>query len=187
MQQSQELEQFKEITGIEDLQNVSSEQFATIENLAGQGQLSPEQVASAVPYIPNLFELQKESIQKLGTVIETAGARQQAALDIVAKSLDTQFEILEDLSKSANTDETRLKLAEVIERVGQHGRDIALAMNQDNNRTWRRIGKGLIFAGAVGALYFASRGRINLSRPAASTAAVTAATAATTIFVREET
>jgi uncharacterized protein with von Willebrand factor type A (vWA) domain len=130
VQQSQELEQFKEITGIEDLGNVFPQQFANIENLAGLGQLSREQIASAVPHIPNLLEVQKDSIQKLETVIEKVGASQQAAFGIVAKSLDAQYRILEDLAKSATTDETRLKLAEVVERVGQHGREIAQSMNR---------------------------------------------------------
>jgi uncharacterized protein with von Willebrand factor type A (vWA) domain len=130
VQQSQELEQFKEITGIEDLGNVFPQQFANIENLAGLGQLSREQIASAVPHIPNLLEVQKDSIQKLETVIEKVGASQQAAFGIVAKSLDAQYRILEDLAKSATTDETRLKLAEVVERVGQHNRKIAQSMNR---------------------------------------------------------
>ena len=122
--------------------NVSSEEFARIQKLAAEEQLSQEQVASAVPYIPNYRELQKESIQKLGAVIEKAGTSQQTALDIVRKSLDTQLRILEHMANSATTDETRLKLADITKEVGQNGRQIALAMSQDNNQFWGRLGKG---------------------------------------------
>jgi len=101
VQQGQELEQFKETAGIQDLANVSSKEFAKIEKLAAEDQLSQEQVAGAVPHIPNFLELQKESIQKLEAVIEKAGTSQQTALDIVRTSLETQLRILEH---STNTE-----------------------------------------------------------------------------------
>jgi hypothetical protein len=146
LQQNQELEQFKEIMGIEimgirNLSKVSPEQFTTVQNLAGQGQLSREQSASAVPYIPNLLEVQKDSIGKLGTVIEKAGANQQAVLDIVAKSLDAEYGIFEDLTKSAMTDEARSRLAKVVEGVGQRG-GFARAMVRDINRVGGGVAKG---------------------------------------------
>ena len=171
MQQDWELEQFKKITGIQDLANVSSKEFARIENLAAKEQLSQEQLASAVPHIPNYYDLQKESVQKLGAVIEKAGTSQQTALDIVRKSLETQLRILEDMANSATTDETRLTLADITKEVGQAGIQIALAMNRDNNQLWGNLGKGLLLGvgtfGAAGALYLATKGKVNLFRPAA--------------------
>jgi hypothetical protein len=169
VQQDRELEQLKEITGLEDLANLSPKEFARIEKLAAEDQLSREQIASAVPHIPNFYELQKDSIQKLGAVIENAGTSQQTALDVVGKSLDSQFRILEHMAKSTATDETLLKLADITKEVGQDGRQIALAMNRDNNQFWGNVAKGLLAVGAIGgagALYFATRGKVNLNRPA---------------------
>jgi hypothetical protein len=168
VQQDRELEEFKEITRTEDLDNVSSEEFARLEKLAAEDQLSREQIASVVPHIPNYYELQ-ESIQKLGAVIEKAGTSQQTALDIVGQSLDSEFRILEHMTKSAVTDEMRLKLADITREVGHDGRQIALAMRRDNNQFWGNVGKGLLAVGAIGAagaLYFATRGRVNWVRPA---------------------
>ncbi len=55
MQQGRELGQFKEITRIQDLANVSSKEFARIEKLAAEEQLSQEQVARAGPHTPNQY------------------------------------------------------------------------------------------------------------------------------------
>lgn len=140
-----QLEQFTQITGIEDVDNISSKEFEEIQRLAGEGLLGRETLAAAIQYIPNYLELQKESIQTLRTTVDKISSSQTQALDIlenIQQSLDAQLRIFEILATSAQTDHTHLQLAMVTIEVGRQQIELAkivAQVNRDNNLTLKEI------------------------------------------------
>ena len=137
-----EIESLKKITGIKDFTNASSKDVAKIDKMAAQGKLNLEQMKVLVKAIPHFVELQKDTIKALQDTIAAARDVQKETIKNVGQSLNGASCILEQLAKNVETDEARIRFAEISIEIGRIGLEIAKIlenMNKNNNNLWKWI------------------------------------------------
>ena len=160
---SDDINDLKAKAGLRDLGRVTVEQFARVQKLAAEGELTLNQIKALVSALPQFVELQKETIEGIKQIVEGAKESQQAAIQAVSHSLNAASRTLEILAEKAETDETRLKLAEQsieIGRLGIETANIIASMNKDNNNLWRMAVGAAGLVGAALIVVF-SGGRIS--------------------------
>jgi hypothetical protein len=155
--QAELLEEFKHVTGLNDIPHISLKDFPTIETLAGEHKLRREPLAAAVPQVPRYPQLQLESIAGLlgiiPKVIDKAGESQNRALDAlehISGSLQEQDRVLQNLALSARSDHARLEIANATIEVGEQRIRLASIAKEINDDTSSFI-LGVGAAAAAGA------------------------------------
>jgi len=153
------LVKIKEITEIQDLEQVSSLDIARINKMAAQGKLNTEQMELLVAAIPHFVELQKVTIQALQDTVAAVRDVQKEAIQSVSRSLDSASRILEQLASGVQADEARMQVAGHAIEIGRLGLEVAKlieSMNKDNNNIWKYITGAIAVAGVAVILIFAS-------------------------------
>ena len=138
-----DLNGLKKKAGIHTLGKMTLEQFARVQKLAAENELTLEQLKQLVKALPHFVALQKQTIDGLKQVVEEAKESQREAIQAVSHSLTVASRTLEILAEKAETDEVQLKLAEQAIQVGRLGIEISniiAQMNRDNNSLWGMIG-----------------------------------------------
>ena len=151
--QNHAIEDLKTITGVSDFENASPEDMAKIDKMAAQGKLNLEQMKLVIEAMPHFVELQKTTVQALQDTVAAARDVQKEAVQSVGNSLNAASRILEQLAGTVETDDARMRLAEIAIEVGRLGLEIARIleqMNKDNNNLWKWIsGAAVTLAAAV--------------------------------------
>ena len=151
--QNHAIEDLKTITGVSDFENASPEEMAKIDKMAAQGKLNLEQMKLVIEAMPHFVELQKTTVQALQDTVAAARDVQKEAVQSVGNSLNTTSRILEQLAGSVQTDDARMRLAEIAIEIGRLGLEMARIleqMNKDNNNLWKWIsGAAVTLAVAV--------------------------------------
>ena len=137
-----DLNDLRKKAGVRNLGKMTAKQFGRVQKLAAEGELTLEQLKLLVRALPHFVALQKQTIEGLKKVVEGARESQREAIRAVSHALDAASRTLEILAGQAETDETRLKLAEQAVEVGRLGIEVGIIiaqMNRDNNSLWRTI------------------------------------------------
>ena len=156
-----EIERLKKITGVTDFENASPEDVAKIDKMAAQGKLNLEQMKLLVEAIPHFVELQKTTIKALQDTVAAARDVQKEAIQSVGNSLNAVSRILEQLADTVQTDDARMKLAEIAIEIGRFGLEMAKIlerMNKDNNSLWKWITGAVVTAAAAVVIIFVASG-----------------------------
>src|SRR5206468_4115562 len=132
---------------------VSNQQFQGVMRKVREGELSLEQLTLFVQVAPHFVAFVGEMIRGLREVAERAQASQQSAFQTIG-GLNRASNVLEFLARSAQTDEARVKVAELAVETVRLDNEVALIverMNKDNNSFWSWLG-GAAIGVALGAL-----------------------------------
>ncbi len=151
------LTEIKKVTGINNFENLSSEDGGKILKLIGNNKLSTEHLKVLIEFVPSYVHASAQALQAISNIATHAGASQKEIAESVHTSTKGIINILNTLADSAETDEARLKIAEVSMEAGKlylEFANISKDINKDNNSTWVKItgvvaGIVLIVGGAV--------------------------------------
>lgn len=163
-QSSDELRDLKAKVGLRDLSKITLEQFAGIQKMAAEGDVTVEQMKQLVTALPHFVELQKQTIEGLKQVVDGVQEAQREALQSISQALEGASKTLQVLAEKVESDETRLKLAEHAISVGRLGLDLAniiSGMNRDNNSLWRTLAMNIGVL-AVALVFVFSGGRLRV-------------------------
>ncbi len=149
----EKIDELQRKTNIRDFNSVTKEEFQNIQKMVAEKSLDKNELALLVELMPNFIELQKDFIDGLKTVAEKAGASQKSAFDIIHQ----QITMLESLTKSIQTDEARIKIAEILERIVEKTNVIIKEMNTNNNDFWKYLGVGMATVVAVIGTFLVSK------------------------------
>ena len=138
--------------GLAGIEEVTAQAIYRIEKLAAEREIPLEELAVLIKAVPDFVDLQKETIHGLLEVLSQVAANQEICAEAIRTSLERQYDILEVLARSAETDETRLKIAQSMREVGEEALRIE-RMNRDNNGLgWRIVGGIVVIALSVVAI-----------------------------------
>ncbi len=129
-------------TTIDNFNSVSKQEFENIQRLAGEGKISKEEMKLLVEAIPNFIQLQETYIDGLKTIINSAKETQKDALRGITITIENLTALLQTIVEKSETEELRLKIADISLKLAEHGMEIAKilqATNQENNNLWKSI------------------------------------------------
>ena len=151
---NKEIELLKTKTSIKDFNNVTKDEFEGLQKMLANKTLSPDELSTLVELIPNFVELQKDFINGLKAFAEKAGNSQQAAFNVI----NSQMRVLETLSTCMQSDDARLKIAEVLMKLSEETNRIIERMNSNNNDFWKYItGVATTLFAVVGVIFWNKR------------------------------
>ena len=151
---NKEIELLKTKTSIKDFNNVAKDEFEGLQKMLANKTLSPNELSTLVELIPNFVELQKDFINGLKAFAEKAGNSQQTAFDVI----NSQMRVLETLATRMQSDDARLKIAEVLMKLSEETNRIIERMNSNNNDFWKYItGAATALFAIVGAIFLNNR------------------------------
>ncbi len=151
---NKEIELLKTKTSIKDFNNVAKDEFEGLQKMLANKTLSPNELSTLVELIPNFVELQKDFINGLKAFAEKAGNSQQTAFDVI----NSQMRVLESLANCMQSDDARLKIAEVLMKLSEETNRIIERMNSNNNDFWKYItGAATALFAIVGAIFLNNR------------------------------
>jgi len=137
------LNKLKTRTGIDDFSSVSNEQFETVQRLAGEGEISKEDMKLLVELMPNFVQLQETYINGLKIIINSAKETQKDALRGITVTIENLTALLHNILEKAETEELRSKVADISLKLADHGIQIAKILqetNKENNSLWKTLG-----------------------------------------------
>lgn len=143
------LTEVKKITGVNNLENLSSESGGKILEAIGKHKLSKEHLNALIEFVPSFMQVTAEALKSISVIATQAGGSQKEILESVHASSKELITILSTLSANVETDEARLKIAELSIEAGKlylEFVNISKEMNRDNNSMWVKM------AGIVGAV-----------------------------------
>lgn len=138
------LDQIKEISGLTNLDNLSVEEVKKILSLIGEQRLKESHIIALIECYPHFSSIAIESLRMISTCAQGAKDSQKEALQAISSLALGIINCLEILSKNANSDETREKLAMYIIEAGKITVEfghIAADINKENNDFWIKIAK----------------------------------------------
>ncbi|MEY0302410.1 hypothetical protein AB7250_20735 [Providencia stuartii] len=103
---------------------------------------SESDVLSLMNAIPNFIQLQKDQIDGLKSIISSAKEVQKDALKGMTSTLDSAYQLLSQIVNMAETDELRLKCAEITLELAKYSHDISNKINEaneSNNQTYKSL------------------------------------------------
>ncbi|MFQ1013906.1 hypothetical protein [Avibacterium paragallinarum] len=142
---TKKINSLKDKLGINDPELITNKQFDKIQKMISEKKLTQEEIILLTQLSPNIVELQKEFINGVKHIAERANNSQTSAFNII----DRQMQTFEILAKSAECDETRIKLAELLIKMSEQLNKVLENMNSDNNNFWRNLAQGTAFTVAV--------------------------------------
>lgn len=145
----------QEKTNVKDFSNVTNEEFKHIQNMVVNKSLSQQELMALTQLIPNFIELQKDYIDGIKSVAQSAGNAQTSAFYVI----DSQMRVLETLARNAQTDEARIKIAEIVRDISEKTNKIVSEMNSDNNSFWKNLATMAVGIAAIGVGIFVSKGK----------------------------
>ena len=149
-----QIELLKAKTSINDFNNVTKSQFEDLQKRLANKVLTPEELSLLVGIIPNFVELQKDFIGGLKVSAEKAGDSQKTAFDVI----NSQMRVLETLATNMQSDDARLKIAEVLMKLSEETNRIIERMNSNNNDFWKYItGVATTLFAVVGVIFLNNR------------------------------
>ena len=155
------LNKLKTKTGIDDFNSVSNKQFETVQRLAGEGEISKEDMKLLLEVMPNFVQLQETYIDGLKTIINSAKETQKDALRGITITIENLTALLQSIVEKSETEELRSKIVDISLKLAEHGLEIAKIVqetNKENNNLWKSIAG--VAAGAllvVGGIFVASK------------------------------
>lgn len=159
-----DLDRLKRVINIRDLGQTTMKQFAQIQKMAAEGDLSLQEVGLLIAAIPHALELQKETLEGLRHIAAQATANQKGALDRAVGPVLASLEALKSIAATAETDQARIELARMVVEVGTQGVEVSrivAEINRNNNGFWTSAA-GAAAAVAVALLFVFSGGRIRI-------------------------
>lgn len=159
-----DLDCLKRKVNILDLGQTTMKQFARIQKMAADGDLSLKEVATLTAAIPDVLGLQRATLAGLSYTIAQAQAGQRDALNGALAPIKGVLKTLDTLAAAAETDQTRTEIARMVVEVGRLGVEVSLIierMNRDNNGFWTSA-TGAAAAVAVALLFVFSGGRVRI-------------------------
>lgn len=145
----------QEKTNVKDFSNVTNEEFKHIQNMVVNKSLSQQELMALTQLIPNFIELQKDYIDGIKSIAQSAGNAQMSAFSVI----DSQMRVLETLARNAQTDEARIKIAEIVRDISEKTNKIVSEMNSDNNSFWKNLATMAVGIAAIGVGIFVSKGK----------------------------
>lgn len=140
------LEKIKAKVGVQDLSQVTDDEFQKLQYLAAQGQISREQMKLLVEAIPHFVQLQQTYIDGLKSSINAAKETQKDALRGISVTLENITDLLKNIVNKSETEELRSKIADIALKLADYGIEIAKILqetNRENNNTWKYIAGGV--------------------------------------------
>jgi|SRR5690554_2012453 len=144
--QRAELEKIKSKAGIEDLSQVTDNEFRRIQDLAAQGEISKGQMKLLVEAIPHFVQLQQTYVDGLKSTINAAKETQKDALRGISVTLENITDLLKTIVNKSETEELRSKIADIALKLADYGLEVAKILqetNKENNNTWKYIASGV--------------------------------------------
>ncbi len=163
------LQEIKQLLELSDFSEFSPEHVLMVQKLAAEGTLNKEHLLvliDNVPYFPQMqLDVQTETARGLRAIVDSVRGNQKAAIDAILSQQNNFIGLLEIVSSAVDTDEGRLKIAELTVEFGQQSMQIAQIMENisyDNNRLWNKIvgttASAIVGAATLAAIYFINRG-----------------------------
>ncbi len=140
-----QIQLLKSKTKIPDFNNVTNEQFSELQVMLSKNAFSKQELAQLIELIPNFIDLQKEFIGGVKEVARETGDIQRTAFNII----DKQMQILNVLANTAQSDDTRLKIAEHLIQLSKELNPILERMNSDNNDVWKKITAAVVATAGI--------------------------------------
>jgi hypothetical protein len=138
--------------------NITVEEFYGLQKRAAEGSIGLAQMKEIAAGMPQFAELQKQTLNGLKEIVDGAAKTQTVGLETVGKAVENASRTLDTLGQSAESDETREKLAELQVEIGRIGLDTTKAIVLDNNQVYKMM-VGVALSGlAAAALWVFSGG-----------------------------
>src|SRR5690554_3445541 len=122
--QRAELEKIKSKAGIEDLSQVTDNEFRRIQDLAAQGEISKGQMKLLVEAIPHFVQLQQTYVDGLKSTINAAKETQKDALRGISVTLENITDLLKTIVNKSETEELRSKIADIALKLADYGLEV---------------------------------------------------------------
>jgi hypothetical protein len=136
------LEEISQISKIRDFENMTEPGVEKILNLIGEHRLSKAHIEALVKVAPSFASLSVEALKTISLTAKEAGSSQKEIINNFRASIEGISNVFSILSNNAETDETRLKIAEYMLKAGELYCELAkiqVNINKDNNETWIKI------------------------------------------------
>jgi hypothetical protein len=104
--------------------------------LASQGSLSIEDLKNSIENVPRFIDAAMETIKELSTISTQAHASQSAAIDAIKAAQSKTHDTLSELAKQVDSEEAKMRIAEMLHTAFMQLMSTLGTMNQDNNKTF---------------------------------------------------
>lgn len=105
-------------------------------DLASQGSLGVEDLRKSIETVPRFIEAAMETVRELSSISSQAHASQSAAFDAIRAAQSKTHETLSELAKQLDSEEAKMKIAEMLHAMIMQLMSTIGNMNQDNNKTF---------------------------------------------------
>lgn len=153
----QKIEELKQVTGINDISALNPNNIETIIETTGSGEINQTHIEVLVKVIP-------EFTQQFIVVIQGAVNAQKNSIEGVADSLKLYWETLKLLADKAQSDESIVKIAEIILEISKlqvENNRILERMQKENNNFWFALGS-TVMVGVVLTIAIVTGGKVRI-------------------------
>ncbi len=154
MSKELQINELRKKTGVYNFSKLTLDEYKHIQKMLSEDKFDKQELSLLVELLPNLVNLQKDYIESVKEITKQAGNAQAAAFNVI----DRQMKVLEKLADNVETDEARLKIAEILSEMSKNVNNIIKEMNGDNNGLWKWVAAGAAaVVGIVGTIFVSRR------------------------------
>lgn len=129
-----------------------NEELERITRMSHQPHVHPNDLISL---ISDFLQLQKSVVDAIREATKTARENQKEMVKVLENSISTVSGIIDRLSDKVESDEARMRLADISLELGNITREMSHMferMNKENNRLWKFVIGGVLVIGGVSLL-----------------------------------
>ena len=125
-------------TGINDFDNLTSDERNKLLTLIFRKQLAPPLLAALVELSPAIITALSDITKQAAQRIEDAGKAQMASIEVL-RQLANSVDSLKEVAISCETDKCRIKIAEGMIQTADKITTTIEAINKENNSFWQKF------------------------------------------------
>ncbi|WP_373819246.1 hypothetical protein [Glaesserella sp.] len=154
MNKELQINELRKKTGVNDFSKLTLSEYTNIQKMLSEDKFDKQELSLLIELLPNLVDLQKDYIESVKEIAKQAGNAQASAFN----AINCQMKVLEKLADNVETDEARIKIAEILSEMSKEVNKIIKEMNVDNNSLWKWIAAGAAaVVGIVGTILVSRR------------------------------